>query len=251
MRRVLWVLLSLIVAVVAARWRSLAPPRHAAPSSCADARRVRGATARAHAPLGRHGHARRRREGRGARGPGFRRAHRSRRRHTQRPTPPRYVDGVLLVDGVEISTTGGHYVALGSAGSPRTGWRGSPATSSRTSRGSAASASPRIRTRRRASCVARLAGAVRRPRVAECRQRRGATSRERAWPRAIVTYWWRRPEVIASLLDRPVTPLARWDTLNGVAPVVGVAGHDAHARMGPRGDWEPGDGGYRLRHAVV
>ena len=29
------------------------------------------------------------------------------------PDPPRYVEGVLVIDAVEISTTGGHYVALG------------------------------------------------------------------------------------------------------------------------------------------
>ena len=32
---------------------------------------------------------------------------------TRAPVPPRYVEGVLLIDAVEISTTGGHYVALG------------------------------------------------------------------------------------------------------------------------------------------
>ena len=37
--------------------------------------------------------------------------HRPRRRD-RRPDPPAYIDGVLVLDGVEISTDGGHYVAL-------------------------------------------------------------------------------------------------------------------------------------------
>ncbi len=32
---------------------------------------------------------------------------------TRTPTPPTYRSGVLCIDGVEISTTGGHYAALG------------------------------------------------------------------------------------------------------------------------------------------
>ncbi len=32
---------------------------------------------------------------------------------TRAPDPPRYVDGVLLIDAVEISTTDGHLIALG------------------------------------------------------------------------------------------------------------------------------------------
>ena len=34
------------------------------------------------------------------------------------PDPPRYVDGVLVIDAVEISTAGGHYVALGIGQAP-------------------------------------------------------------------------------------------------------------------------------------
>ena len=34
------------------------------------------------------------------------------------PAPPAYVDGVLCIDGVEISTNGGHYVALGMSPAP-------------------------------------------------------------------------------------------------------------------------------------
>ena len=37
---------------------------------------------------------------------------------TRSPDAPRYVDGVLLIDGVEISTDDGHYVAMGLAAAP-------------------------------------------------------------------------------------------------------------------------------------
>ena len=37
---------------------------------------------------------------------------------TRRPLPPRYVDGVLCIEAVEISTTDGHYAALGLAPPP-------------------------------------------------------------------------------------------------------------------------------------
>ena len=37
---------------------------------------------------------------------------------TRTPDPPAYVDGVLCIDAVEISTSGGHYVALGLGPAP-------------------------------------------------------------------------------------------------------------------------------------
>ena len=37
---------------------------------------------------------------------------------TRPPDPPAYLNGVLCLDGVEISTTGGHYVALDARASP-------------------------------------------------------------------------------------------------------------------------------------
>ncbi len=49
------------------------------------------------------------------------------------------------------------------------------------------------------------------------------------------------------MLDRPVTTLARWDALSKRRAVVGIAGHDAHARMGSRGAGESTDDGYSLR----
>jgi hypothetical protein len=161
-------------------------------------------------------------------------------------TPPRYVDGVLLVDAVEISTSGGHYIALGLGQAPYR-LAGEP--------------------RDVIEDVTRLGGFgiaahPDSPKSALAWREWQAPfdalewlNADSAWrdeprsvlARAVATYWLRRPEVIASLLDRPATTMARWDALTRRRAVVGMAGHDAHARMGPRGDWEPGDGGYQAR----
>ncbi|MEP6592788.1 MAG: PHP domain-containing protein, partial [Acidobacteriota bacterium] len=37
---------------------------------------------------------------------------------TRQPEAPAYIGGVLCLDGVEVSTTGGHYVALGLGAAP-------------------------------------------------------------------------------------------------------------------------------------
>ncbi len=165
---------------------------------------------------------------------------------TRLPTPPRYVDGVLLIDAVEISTTGGHYIALGLGQAPYR-LAGEP--------------------RDVIEDVTRLGGFgiaahPDSPKSALAWREWQAPfdalewlNADSAWrdeprsvlARAVATYWLRRPEVIASLLDRPATTMARWDALTRRRAVVGMAGHDAHARMGPRGDWEPGDGGYQAR----
>ena len=165
---------------------------------------------------------------------------------TRAPAPPRYVEGVLLIDAVEISTTGGHYIALGLGQTPYR-LAGEP--------------------RDVIEDVTRLGGfgvaAHPDSPKAELSWREWQApfdglewlntdnawrdERRRALARALTGYWLRGPEVIASLLDRPVTTLARWDALNKRRPVVGVTGHDAHARMGPRGEWESADGEYNLR----
>lgn len=165
---------------------------------------------------------------------------------TRAPVPPRYHAGVLVIDAVEISTTGGHYVALGLGQTPYR-LAGEP--------------------RDVIEDVARMGGvgiaAHPDSPKAELSWREWQSpfdgiewlNADSAWrdeqrpalARALAGYWLRGPEVIASLFDRPFTTLARWDALNKRRAVVGVAGHDAHARMGPRGAWESADGAYTLR----
>ena len=159
---------------------------------------------------------------------------------TREPDVPTYRSGVLVIDAVEISTTGGHYLALGLGRAPyRLG--GEP--------------------RDVVEDVARLGGfgIVTHPDSPkdELRWRDWTLpfdaiewlNADSEWRnegtvgvlRAFATYWWRGPETVAAGFDRPDAPFAEWDTLAQDRRVLAVAGHDAHARIGPRGNWEPGD----------
>jgi len=165
---------------------------------------------------------------------------------TRAPVPPRYVSGVLLIDAVEISTTGGHYLALGLGQTPyRLAGEPRDVIEDVTRLGGFGIAahpdSPKAELSWR-EWQAPFDGL-------EWLNADSAWRDERrsALARALISYWLRGPEVIASLLDRPVTTLARWDALNKRRAVVGLAGLDAHARMGPRGEWESADGEYNLR----
>jgi hypothetical protein len=159
---------------------------------------------------------------------------------TREPEPPAYRSGVLMIDAVEISTTGGHYIALGL---PRAPYRLAG------------------ESRDVVEDVARLGGFGI---VAHPDSPKGDL-RWRDWTlpfdgiewlnadsewrnegtfgvaRALVTYWWRSPETVAAGFDRPDTPFAEWDTVAQYRRVIGLPGHDAHARIGVRGNWEPGD----------
>ena len=159
---------------------------------------------------------------------------------TRAPDPPAYRSGVLIIDAVEISTSGGHYLALGL---PQAPYRlaGEP--------------------RDVVEDVTRLGGfgVVAHPDSAKDDLRwRDWTlpfdgiewlNADSEWrnegmlgvARALATYWFRGPETVAAGFDRPDAPFAEWDTLSQYRRVIGLAGHDAHARIGPRGNWEPGD----------
>lgn len=165
---------------------------------------------------------------------------------TRAPEPPRYASGVLLVDGVEISTTGGHLLALGLPASPYP-LGGEP--------------------RDVIEDVSRLGGfgiaAHPDSPKAELSWREWQApfdgiewlNADSAWrdeprgriARAFAGYWWRAPETIASLFDRPATTMARWDALSRRRRVIAVAGHDAHARLGARGEWDGEVERYSLR----
>jgi hypothetical protein len=165
---------------------------------------------------------------------------------TRAPVPPRYIGGVLCLDGVEISTDGGHYLALGLsqapyrlAGEPRDvvedvhRWGGLGIV--------AHPASPKAELRWR-EWTAPFDGLEWLNADSEWRD-----EPRRHVVRALLTYWLRSPETIASLFDRPASVLARWDALAERRRVIGVAGQDAHARIGARGNWEPADHDVSLR----
>jgi len=153
---------------------------------------------------------------------------------TRTPDSPAYLDGVLVIDAVEISTGGGHVVAFGLPAAPFP--LGGEA-------------------RDVIADVLRLNGV-------SIAAHPGSPKDELRWTdwslpvdglewlngdsewrdesagslaRALLTYPFRRSETLAGLLDRPAL-IRQWDSLLADRPVVAVTGADAHARLGLRGD---------------
>ena len=165
---------------------------------------------------------------------------------THTPAPPAYLSGVLCLDGVEISTDGGHYMALGLPQAPY------PLG------GDAAGV---------VEDVARLGGfgivahpASPKPELAwrdwslpvDGIEWLNADSqwRDEGWTAlaaAALGFGFRPPESLATILDRPEAALAQWDLQTTRRRVVGLAGADAHARV-PLGIGAGDDGeGLELR----
>jgi hypothetical protein len=163
---------------------------------------------------------------------------------TRPPDPPAYLHGVLCLDAVEISTNGGHLIALDMPSSPYPLGGESAAV---------------------VEDVLRLGGM---PVVAHP----DSAKSELAWkdwgaPVAGLEWinldsGWRdeprsrlarvafdslvRPgPALASLLDRPAATLARWDQIAATRTMVALAGHDAHGGLARRSEegshrWIPG-----------
>lgn len=164
----------------------------------------------------------------------------------RRPSPPRYYGPVLCIDAVELSTTDGHYAALGMAPSPY------PLSGE---------------ARDVAEDVARLGGfgIASHPDSAKRELQWdewnapidglewfNADSQWRDEPRwrllpALWQYWIRPVETVVSVFDRPQAVLDRWDALTQARRVVGLAAADAHARLGLRGKVDPYDEMFYLR----
>lgn len=160
---------------------------------------------------------------------------------TRAPDPPVYIDGVLCIDAVEISTTGGHYVALDMPGAPYP-------------LGGAASAV--------VEDVARLGGfgIVAHPDHADPELawtdwnapvdgiewlNADAEWRDEnvlALSTTLLHYLLRPGPAIASVFDRPIRTIDRWDDLSRSRQVTALAAVDAHG----------GAGGHRAeRRAVI
>jgi hypothetical protein len=148
---------------------------------------------------------------------------------------PVYRYGVLCIDAVEISTNGGHVVALGLPQSPYplAGDVGDVLEDIRRMGGMSIAAhpgSPRQELRwsdwdAAFDGVEWLNG--------------DSQWRDEGWgtlSRVLFTYPFRRAPTLATLLDRPDDLLNRWDSLTRTRSVVAIAAADAHARVGPGGD---------------
>jgi hypothetical protein len=156
---------------------------------------------------------------------------------TRVPDRPRYHDGVLVIDAVEVSTSGGHVIALGLDRAPYP-LRGEPADV--------------LDDLARLGAMAIVAHPT--SLKADLRWRDGERPvdgiewlnvdsewrDEPAWAlaRVLATYWFRPPESLALILDRPASALAMWDRVSRDRSVVGLGGADAHAMIG--GDMDHG-----------
>ncbi|HEX7018633.1 MAG TPA: hypothetical protein VF159_01375 [Gemmatimonadaceae bacterium] len=154
---------------------------------------------------------------------------------TRPPDPPVYLDGVLCLDAVEISTEGGHYVAIDMPRSPYPlgGQADAVAEDVRRLGGFGIAAhpdSPKPALQWTADDI-QIDGVEWLNADSEWRDdKRGALAR------AAATYLLRPGPALASLLDRPSTSLARWDAMSRRHPVVGLAALDAHGGVRRRAE---------------
>ena len=164
---------------------------------------------------------------------------------TRRLEAPRYLAHVLIIDAVEVSTWAGHYVAMGAAPSPYP-LGGEPAAVVDDVRrlggvGIAAHPGSTKEGLKWRDWDAPIDGLEWLNADSEWRDR------PRQLGRAVAAYPWRPTEAITALLNRPSVELAQWDRLTARRPAVGLAAHDAHARLGLRGVGEPYDGAVALK----
>jgi len=171
---------------------------------------------------------------------------------TRAPDPPAYRSGVLCLDGVEISTTGGHYAALDmpAAPYPLGGEARDVVEDVRRLGGFGMAAhpdSPKPELRWREWTAPFDAIELINP---DTSWRIGLNTP--AWrPRlrlfaSLVDYPFRAPETLASLLQHPADDiLTKWENLTQRRHVVSLAGTDAHAKLTPR-NADPGDNRWSL-----
>lgn len=147
------------------------------------------------------------------------------------PDPPAYLHGVLCLDAVEISTTGGHYVALGMepAPYPLGGEPSAVVEDVKRLGGFGIVAHPDSPKSELAwkDWDAPFDGIEWLSADSEWRDE----SRARL-SRVLFDYLLRPAPALASLLDRPVATFKHWDELLSRRRVVGLAGIDAHGGIG-------------------
>lgn len=145
---------------------------------------------------------------------------------TRAPDPPAYIDGVLCLDGVEISTDNGHYVALDMPQAPyRLGGAGDAVVEDVHRLGGFGiaahpdSAKPELRWTDGFDAIDGIEWFN-----LDSEWRKDSRAR---LARAGVGYLFRPAAALATLLDRPPT-FGLWDRLTTRRAVVGLAAADAH-----------------------
>lgn len=166
---------------------------------------------------------------------------------TRVPDAPAYIGGVLCIDGVEVSTNGGHYVAIGAGAAPYPLGGESAAVVEDVARlggfGFAAHPDSRRTELSWTDWTLPFDGVEWLNADSEWRNE----TRTRL-ARLLFDYLVRPGPALASILDRPVSTLARWDALTSTRRVAAIAGHDAHGGVGRsaeyrdtrRSSWAPG-----------
>jgi hypothetical protein len=151
---------------------------------------------------------------------------------TRPPDPPVYIDGVLCLDAVEISTDDGHYVAMDMPRSPYPLGGAGAAVVEDVARlggfGIAAHPDSPKESLRWTDNQSPIDGIEWLNGDSEWRNE----SRFRLWHTA-AGYVFRPGPALTTLLERPVT-LDRWDRLTSTRRVVSLAGLDAHGGIGRR-----------------
>jgi hypothetical protein len=160
---------------------------------------------------------------------------------SREPAAPAYLHGVLCIDAVEISTDGGHLVALGLPRSPYPlgGEARDVVDDVQRLGGMAIAAHP-------SSAKVELRWTDWNTRLDGLEWLNGDSEWRdeplRTLARVLLTYPFRPSETLSTLLDRPQQSLQQWDRLSSRRPIVAVAAADAHARIGLRGAGDPYQG---------
>jgi len=152
---------------------------------------------------------------------------------TRQPDAPAYVHGVLCIDAVEISTNGGHYIALDMPAAPYPLGGESAAVVEDVARlggfGIAAHPDSVKAELRWTDWGAPVGGLEWLNLDSEWRD-----ETRRRLVRVAFDYVFRKAPALASMLDRPSSTLDRWDSIAAIRTFVGLAGHDAHGGLTER-----------------
>jgi hypothetical protein len=169
---------------------------------------------------------------------------------TRPPDPPTYRSGVLCLDGVEISTNGGHYVAIDMPASPYplAGEARDVVEDVRRLGGFGIAAhpdSPKPQLLWRDWTAPFDAVELLNPDTSWRILAAQATWTTRGrLLTALFDYPWRSSEVMARLIQ-PTAALGKWATLAETRRVIAIAGADAHAKLALRNS-DTGEGQYAI-----